>query len=147
MLTVICLAVAVLLGHCSYIRQIWKTASRSRTEKNGGKICGHQCKPGGYHSVCLGRRPVRTFRNPVRRGLTEALQDMGTTYFLPSIAAAFVGGTVASGGKSNVAGVCLGALMMYLLTTFLNAASLSGRHAEIDPGSGTCTDIDCICSQ
>ena len=54
-----------------------------------------------------------------------AFQDMGTTYFLPSIAAAFVGGTAASGGKSNVAGVCLGALMMYLLTTFLNAASLS----------------------
>ena len=54
-----------------------------------------------------------------------AFQDMGTTYFLPSIAAAFVGGTAASGGKSNVAGVCLGALMMYLLTTFLNAANLS----------------------
>ena len=54
-----------------------------------------------------------------------AFQDMGTTYFLPSIAAAFVGGTAASGGKSNVAGVCIGALMMYLLTTFLNAASLS----------------------
>jgi ribose transport system permease protein len=53
-----------------------------------------------------------------------AFQDMGSTYFLPSIAATFVGGTVASGGRSNVFGVCLGALMMSFLTTFLNASNL-----------------------
>jgi ribose transport system permease protein len=57
-----------------------------------------------------------------------AFQDMGSTYFLPSIAATFVGGTVASGGKSSVLGVCFGALMMSLMTTFLNAANL-------DPGT------------
>lgn len=54
-----------------------------------------------------------------------AFQDMGSTYFLPSIAATFVGGTVASGGKSSVAGVCCGALMMSFMTTFLNAANLA----------------------
>lgn len=54
-----------------------------------------------------------------------AFQDMGQTYFLPSIAAAFVGGTAASGGKSSVLGVCFGALMMSLMTTFLNSANLS----------------------
>lgn len=54
-----------------------------------------------------------------------AFQDMGSTYFLPSVAAAFVGGTAASGGRSNVVGVCLGALMMSFMTTFLNAAHLS----------------------
>ncbi|GFI30798.1 MAG: ABC transporter permease [Lachnospiraceae bacterium] len=64
-----------------------------------------------------------------------AFQDMGATYFLPSIAAAFVGGTAASGGKSNVAGVCLGALMMYLLTTFLNAASLSAGMQRFIQGA------------
>lgn len=56
-----------------------------------------------------------------------AFQDMGSTYFLPSIAATFVGGTAASGGKSSVAGVCFGALMMSFMTTFLNSANL-------DPG-------------
>lgn len=50
---------------------------------------------------------------------------MGTTYFLPSIAAVFVGGTAASGGKSSILGVCFGALMMSLMTTFLNAANLA----------------------
>lgn len=54
-----------------------------------------------------------------------AFQDMGTTYFLPSIAAVFVGGTAASGGKSSILGVCFGALMMSLMTTFLNAANLA----------------------
>lgn len=54
-----------------------------------------------------------------------AFQDMGSTYFLPSIAATFVGGTAASGGKSSVAGVCFGALMMSFMTTFLNAANLN----------------------
>ncbi|MDR1977708.1 MAG: ABC transporter permease [Synergistaceae bacterium] len=54
-----------------------------------------------------------------------AFQDMGSTYFLPSIAATFVGGTVASGGRSSVLGVCFGALMMSLMSTFLNAANLA----------------------
>jgi ribose transport system permease protein len=54
-----------------------------------------------------------------------AFQDMGSTYFLPSIAATFVGGTAASGGKSNVVGVCLGALMMSFMSMFLNTANLS----------------------
>ncbi|MDR2134242.1 MAG: ABC transporter permease [Treponema sp.] len=54
-----------------------------------------------------------------------AFQDMGSTYFLPSVAATFVGGTAASGGRSNVAGVCLGALMMSFMSMFLNTANLS----------------------
>ena len=53
-----------------------------------------------------------------------ANQDLGTTYFLPSIAACFVGGTNAAGGKSNVVAVCLGAFMMTLMSTFLNAARI-----------------------
>ncbi|MDR1971942.1 MAG: ABC transporter permease [Treponema sp.] len=54
-----------------------------------------------------------------------AFQDMGSTYFLPSVAATFVGGTAASGGKSNVPGVCLGALMMSFMSMFLNTANFS----------------------
>ncbi|MBQ9564899.1 MAG: ABC transporter permease [Synergistaceae bacterium] len=53
-----------------------------------------------------------------------ANQDLGTTYFLPSIAACFVGGTNAAGGKSNIVAVCLGAFMMTLMSTFLNAARI-----------------------
>lgn len=51
-----------------------------------------------------------------------AFQDMGLTYFLPSIAATFVGGTAASGGRSSVLGVSFGALMMTLMSSFLNTA-------------------------
>lgn len=54
-----------------------------------------------------------------------ANQDLGTTYFLPSIAACFVGGTNAAGGKSNIAAVCIGAFMMTLMSTFLNVANIS----------------------
>jgi ribose transport system permease protein len=51
-----------------------------------------------------------------------AFQDMGAAYFLPSVAAAFVGGTAASGGRSSVLGVSFGALMMTLMSSFLNTA-------------------------
>ncbi|QZN85373.1 ABC transporter permease [Cellulomonas sp. C5510] len=51
-----------------------------------------------------------------------AFQDMGLAYFLPSVAATFVGGTAASGGRSNVLGVAVGALMMTLMSSFLNTA-------------------------
>lgn len=54
-----------------------------------------------------------------------ANQDLGTTYFLPSIAACFVGGTNAAGGRSNIIAVCIGAFMMTLMSTFLNAARIS----------------------
>lgn len=54
-----------------------------------------------------------------------AFQDMGYAYFLPSITATFVGGTAASGGKSNVPGVCFGALMMAFMSMFLNTANFS----------------------
>lgn len=54
-----------------------------------------------------------------------ANQDLGATYFLPSIAACFVGGTNAGGGKSNIIAVCVGAFMMTLMSTFLNAAKVS----------------------
>ncbi|PKQ31947.1 MAG: ABC transporter permease [Actinobacteria bacterium HGW-Actinobacteria-2] len=49
-----------------------------------------------------------------------AFQDMGMSYFLPSVAATFVGGTAASGGRSSVLGVAFGALMMTLMSSFLN---------------------------
>ena len=63
-----------------------------------------------------------------------AQADMGSTYFLPSIAATFVGGTAASGGKSSVLGVCFGALMMSLMSTFLNTAHISAGLQNLIQG-------------
>lgn len=63
-----------------------------------------------------------------------ANQDLGTTYFLPSVAAAFVGGTNAAGGKSSVIGVAIGALMMTLMSTFLNAARLDVGYQRLIQG-------------
>lgn len=63
-----------------------------------------------------------------------ASADMGSTYFLPSVAATFVGGTAASGGKSSVMGVCFGALMMSLMSTFLNAAHISAGLQNLIQG-------------
>lgn len=64
-----------------------------------------------------------------------ANQDLGTTYFLPSVAAAFVGGTNAAGGKSSVVGVSVGALMMTLMSTFLNAAKLDVGYQRLIQGA------------
>lgn len=109
MLTMICMIVAVLLALLLY-----KTKYGKQLHAVGQKRIAAQ-----YAGIKVNKVVISAFV------IGGAFQDMGTTYFLPSIAAAFVGGTAASGGKSNVAGVCLGALMMYLLTTFLNAANLS----------------------
>lgn len=109
MLTMICMIAAVLLALLLY-----KTKYGKQLHAVGQKRIAAQ-----YAGIKVNKVVISAFV------IGGAFQDMGTTYFLPSIAAAFVGGTAASGGKSNVAGVCLGALMMYLLTTFLNAANLS----------------------
>lgn len=47
-------------------------------------------------------------------------QDVGTTYIMPCIIAAVVGGTGLAGGKSSVVGVILASLMWTLLNAFLN---------------------------
>lgn len=109
MLTMICMIVAVLLALLLYKTKYGKQLHAVGQKRIAAKYAGIKVNKVVISAFVIG----------------GAFQDMGTTYFLPSIAAAFVGGTAASGGKSNVAGVCLGALMMYLLTTFLNAANLS----------------------
>ncbi|MDO4523507.1 MAG: ABC transporter permease [Eubacteriales bacterium] len=63
-----------------------------------------------------------------------ANQDLGTTYFIPSIAACFVGGTNAAGGKSNIIAVCVGAFMMTLMSTFLNAAKIPASWQRLIQG-------------
>lgn len=135
MLTLVCIVVAVLLAILLY-----KTKYGKNLHAVGQKRLAAQ-----YSSIAVGPVVIGAFTlGGALCGLAGmlcsafiggAFQDMGTTYFLPSIAAAFVGGTAASGGKSNVLGVCLGALMMSFMTTFLNAANLSPGLQKLIQGA------------
>lgn len=125
MLTVICIVVAVILALLLYKTKYGKQLHAVGQKRLAAKYAGIRVNKVVILAFTLGGALCGLSGILCGAFNGGAFQDMGTTYFLPSIAAAFVGGTAASGGKSNVAGVCLGALMMYLLTTFLNAASLS----------------------
>ncbi len=50
-----------------------------------------------------------------------AFKDMGSSYVMPSIAAAVVGGVSLKGGKGNYVGVLIGALFLQTLTNLLVA--------------------------
>lgn len=135
MLTVICVVVAVLLGMLLY-----KTKYGKQLHAVGQK------RVAAWHvGIPVNKVVITAFTlGGALCGLSGALcgalnggafQDMGSTYFLPSVVATFIGGTAASGGKSNVAGVCLGALMMSLMSTFLNAANLSPGMQKLIQGA------------
>ena len=61
-------------------------------------------------------------------------QTLGDSYLMPSIAAAMVGGTLISGGKSCVAGVFTGAVMFVLLSTLLNLSGFSAGMQNVTEG-------------
>jgi ribose transport system permease protein len=67
--------------------------------------------------------------------LGGSYQDMGNSFMLTSIAATLVGGTIASGGKSSVAGTMGGALMMTLIVTFINLTKLSAGFQDLIEGA------------
>lgn len=54
----------------------------------------------------------------------SAFKDMGSSYVLPSIAAAVVGGVSLKGGNGNFIGVCLGAVLLQALLNLLVALGL-----------------------
>lgn len=125
MLTVICLIVAVALGLLLYKTPYGKQLHAVGQNRTAAKYAGISVNRVVITAFVLGGALCGLSGTLCGAFNGGAFQDMGSTYFLPSIAATFIGGTSAAGGKSNVAGVVLGALMMYLLTTFLNAANLS----------------------
>lgn len=125
MLTLICIVAAVLLALLLYKTKYGKRLHAVGQKREAARYAGIRTERVVITAFTLGGAFCGLSGVLCSAFNGGAFQDMGSTYFLPSIAAAFVGGTAAAGGKSNVAGVCLGALMMYLLTTFLNAASLS----------------------
>lgn len=125
MLTVICLIVAIALGLLLYKTPYGKQLHAVGQNRTAAKYAGISVNRVVITAFVLGGALCGLSGTLCGAFNGGAFQDMGSTYFLPSIAATFIGGTSAAGGKSNVAGVVLGALMMYLLTTFLNAANLS----------------------
>ncbi|WP_236355043.1 ABC transporter permease [Konateibacter massiliensis] len=125
MLTVICIVVAVLLAALLYKTKYGKQLHAAGQNRLAAKYTGINVNFVVIAAFTLGGALCGFAGVLCGAFIGGAFQDMGSTYFLPSIAAAFVGGTAAAGGKSNVAGVCLGALMMSFMSTFLNAAHLS----------------------
>lgn len=125
MLTVICIVVAAALAAVLYKTKYGKQLHAVGQKRLAARYSGIAVGPVVIAAFTLGGALCGLSGVLCGAFIGGAFQDMGSTYFLPSIAAAFVGGTAASGGRSNVLGVCLGALMMSFMTTFLNAASLS----------------------
>ena len=124
MMTLLCILVAVLLWFVLYRTKYGHQLHAVGQKREAARLAG----------INVNKTVIMAFLiNGALCGLAGALcgaycgganQDLGTTYFLPSVAAAFVGGTNAAGGKSSVVGVSIGALMMTFMSTFLNAAKL-----------------------
>ena len=124
MMTFVCIIVAVLLWFLLYRTKYGHHLHAVGQKREAARLAG----------INVGKTVMIAFViNGALCGLAGAMaaaycgganQDLGTTYFLPSVAAAFVGGTNAGGGKSSVLGVSIGALMMTLMSTFLNAVKL-----------------------
>ena len=124
MMTLVCILVALLLWFLLYRTKYGHYLHAVGQKREAARLAG----------INVGKTVITAFIiNGALCGLAGAMaaaycgganQDLGTTYFLPSVAAAFVGGTNAAGGKSSVLGVSIGALMMTLMSTFLNAAKL-----------------------
>lgn len=124
MMTLICILVAVILWFLLYRTKYGHNLHAVGQKREAARLAGINVKKTVIIAFVV---------NGALCGLAGALagaysgganQDLGTTYFLPSVAAAFVGGTNAAGGKSSVVGVSVGAFMMTLMSTFLNAAKL-----------------------
>lgn len=61
--------------------------------------------------------------------------DMGTSYQLESIAVVVLGGSLIAGGRSNVAGVWAGALLLTLLVTLVNVANVGAGLEDLVQGA------------
>ena len=138
MMTIVCVIVAVGLWFLLYRTKYGHQLHAVGQKREAARLAG----------IHVGKTVIIAFViNGALCGLAGAMaaaycgganQDLGTTYFLPSVAAAFVGGTNAAGGKSSVVGVSIGALMMTLMSTFLNAAKLDVGVQKTYPGCISC---------
>jgi ribose transport system permease protein len=134
-LTILCIVIAILLGILLYRTKYGKQLHAVGQNRIAAKFAG----------ISVPKTIIKTFA--LSGGISAiagvfcgafiggAFQDMGIAYFLPSVAATLIGGTIASGGKSSVAGAVLGALMMSLMTSLLNVAHLSPGYQKLIQGA------------
>ncbi len=134
MLTLICGVIVILIAILLYKTKYGKSLHAVGQNKAAAKYSGVPVKKVVILAFTLGGALCGLAGTLCGAFIGGAFQDMGSTYFLPSVAATFIGGTVASGGKSSVLGVCFGALMMSFMTTFLNAASLTAGMQKLIQG-------------
>ena len=124
-MTLICLAVSALLAVLLYKTKFGKNLHAVGQKREAAKYAGISV-PATVIATFTLAGAIAGFAGVLCGAyIGGAFQDMGTSYFLPAVAAALVGGTLASGGRSSVLGVVFGALMMSFMTTFLNAANLA----------------------
>lgn len=135
MLTVICIIIAIILSVLLYKTKFGKNLHAVGQKKSAARLSGIRVNKVVILAFTIGGALCGLAGTLCGAFIGGAFQDMGSTYFLPSIAAAFVGGTAASGGKSNVLGVCFGAIMMSFMSMFLNAAHLSPGMQKLIQGA------------
>lgn len=63
-----------------------------------------------------------------------SFQTLGDSYQMPAIAAALVGGTLVSGGKSSVLGTFAGAVLLTLLSSMINIMGVSAGWQKLVEG-------------
>ncbi|GHS94934.1 ABC transporter permease [Synergistales bacterium] len=135
MLTVICIVFAVFMYFVMYRTKFGKELHATGQ---------------GHHIAYLAGINVRAILIPVFiassliAGATGILlgaymngsfQSMGDAYQMPAIAAALVGGTLVSGGKSSVIGTFGGVVMLTLLGTLITITRLSAGWRDIIQGA------------
>jgi ribose/xylose/arabinose/galactoside ABC-type transport system permease subunit len=120
--TLIVIAVAAVLGVVLYRTRYGKQLHAVGQNRMAGTLAGIPANRVVITAFVIGGALCGLAGVLAAAVMGGAFQDMGTAYFLPSIAATFVGGTLAAGGRSGVLGVGFGALMMTLMSSLLNTA-------------------------
>ena len=63
-----------------------------------------------------------------------SFQTLGDSYQMPAIAAALVGGTLVSGGRSSVLGTFGGAILLTLLSSMINIMGVAAGWQKLVEG-------------
>lgn len=66
--------------------------------------------------------------------MNGSFQTLGDSYQMPGIAAALVGGTLVSGGKSSVLGTFGGAILLTLLSSMINIMGVAAGWQNLIEG-------------
>ncbi len=134
-LTIICVVIAAILGIVLYKTKYGRQLHAVGQNRNAARYAGIQVNKVLIITFAISGA-ISGFAGVLCASYVGgAFRDMGEAYFLPSIAATFIGGTLAAGGKSSTAGTVFGAFMMSLLTTLLNVTRLSPGLQKLIQGA------------